>query len=202
MEKVDFKKKFKDLYAASAKKHAIVKVPAMNFLMVDGQSAPASESFQNAIQCLYGMAFTAKFILKEDETTPDYVVPPLEGLWDAGDMVEFDLTKKDAWKWTLMIMQPEWFTRKVYEKTRDILKEKKDPAALPRLRFENFDEGLTAQIMHIGPYDTEPAVIEKLHEFIEQQGHKPRGKHHEIYLSDPRRCQPEKLKTILRQPIK
>lgn len=202
MEKIDFKKKFKDLYSVSAKKPTIIEVPPMNFLMIDGQGDPnAAQSFQEAIQSLYGMSFTAKFMLKEDVTTPDYVVPPLEGLWYSKDIVEFDLTKKDKWKWTLMIMQPEWFTQDVYQQTRDTLKKKKDPPALPRLRFETFHEGKSAQIMHIGPYDSEPPTIEKLHAFIKEQGCELRGKHHEIYLSDPRRCRPERLKTIIRHPV-
>lgn len=202
MDKIDFKKKFRELYTASVKRPSIIDVPAMGTLLIDGQGNPnTAESFQQAIQVLYGMSFTAKFMLKEDKTTPDYVVPPLEGLWDIKDMVEFDLNKKDKWKWTLMIKQPEWFTQKVYEKTKEALKKKKDPPALSKLRFETFDEGKAAQIMHIGPYDNEPPTIEKLHTFITAQGYKPHGRHHEIYLSDPRRCQPEKLRTIIRQPI-
>ena len=201
MGKIDFKKKFKNLYTASAKKPTIIEVPPMNFLMIDGRGAPQAQSFQKAIQTLYGMSFTAKFMLKEDVTTPDYVVPPLEGLWCTADMVEFDLNKKDEWKWTLMIMQPEWFSQDVYEQTREALKKKKDPAALSKLRFKTFHEGKAAQIMHIGPYDAEPPTIKKLHAFIKKQGCALRSKHHEIYLSDPRRCQPEKLRTIIRQPV-
>ena len=202
MEKIDFKKKLKGLYAASAKKPTIIEVPPMNFLMIDGQGDPQAESFQEAIQTLYGMSFTAKFMLKEDATTPDYVVPPLEALWYTEDMVEFDLNKKDEWKWTLMIMQPEWFTQDVYEQTRAALKKKKNPSALSKLRFETFNEDKAVQIMHIGPYDAEQPTIQKLHAFIKEQGCALRGKHHEIYLSDPRRCQPEKLRTIIRQPVK
>ena len=202
MEKIDFKKKFKDLYAASAKKPTIIEVPQMNFLMVDGQGDPnTAQSFQQAIQTLYGMSFTAKFILKEDTSTPDYVVPPLEGLWYTRDIIEFDLNKKDKWKWTLMIMQPEWFTQDVYQQTREALKKKKNPPALSKLRFETFHEGKSAQITHIGSYDAEPPTIGKLHAFIKELGYELHGKHHEIYLSDPRRCQPENLKTIIRQPI-
>lgn len=202
MEKIDFKKKLKNLYSASAKKPAIIKVPPMNFLMIDGQGDPQSQQFQQAIQTLYGMSFTAKFALKEDPKTPDYVVPPLEGLWSTADMTKFDLNKKNEWKWTLMIMQPKWFTCDVYEQTRKALKEKKNPPALTKLRFETFHENKAAQIMHIGPYNAEPPTIEKLHSFIKEQAQTPHGKHHEIYLSDPRRCQPEKLRTIIRQPVK
>lgn len=202
MEKIDFKKKLKGLYAAPAKKATIIEVPPMNFLMIDGRGSPQAESFQEAIQTLYGMTFTGKFILKEDKTTADYVVPPLEGLWYASDMAEFDSNKKDKGKWTLMIMQPEWFTQDVYEQTRAALKKKKNPPALSKIRFETFNEGTAAQITHIGPYDAEPATIEKLHAFIKEQGYALCGKHHEIYLSDPRRCEPEKLRTIIRQPVK
>ncbi len=202
MEKIDFKKKLKNLCTASAKNAAIIEVPSINFLMIDGQGDPnTAQSFQQAIQALYGMSFTAKFMLKEDPTSPDYVVPPLEGLWAVKDMLEFDLNKKDKWKWTLMIMQPKWFTSDVYEQTKEAIKKKKDPRALSKLRFETFDEGSAVQIMHVGPYDAEPAAIEKLHTFINERGYKPRGRHHEIYLSDPRRCRPERLKTIIRQPV-
>ncbi len=202
MEKIDFKKKFKNLYDASAKKATIIEVPRMNFLMINGRGDPnTTQSFQEAIQVLYGMSFTAKFMLKADTSTPDYVVPPLEGLWYTKDMIEFDLNKKDLWKWTLMIMQPEWFTQNVYQQTREVLKKKKNPPALSKLRFETFYEGKAVQILHVGPYDAEPPTISKLHAFINEQGYKLRDKHHEIYLSDPRRCQPEKLKTIIRQPI-
>ena len=202
MEKLDFKKRFKDLYAASAKRPAIIEVPPMNFLMIDGQGGPQSQLFQEAIQSLYGMSFTAKFMLKENTSTPDYVVPPLEGLWYTQDMADFDLNEKGKWKWTLMIMQPEWFTQEAYEKARETLEKKKNPPALSRLRFETFHEGKSAQIMHIGPYDAEAPTIRQLHAFINAQSYTLCGKHHEIYLSDPRRCQPERLKTIIRQPVK
>ena len=202
MEKLDFKKQFKDLYTASAKSPAIIEVPPMKFLMIDGQGDPQSQPFQEAIQTLYGMSFTAKFMLKKDTSTPDYVVPPLEGLWYTQDMADFDLNEKGKWKWTLMIMQPEWFTQEAYEEARETLEKKKNPPALSRLRFETFHEGKSAQIMHIGPYDAEAATIRQLHTFINAQNHTLRGKHHEIYLSDPRRCQPERLKTIIRQPVR
>jgi len=199
--KIDFKKEFKELYQPSAKQPSIVQVPAMNFLMIDGAGDPnTSQQYQEAMQALYGMAFTLKFMIKGADG-PDWVIPPLEGLWWMHDMAEFDLGAKDDWLWTSMIMQPETVTEQLVEAARAQLKEKKDPAALPQLRFENFDEGRCAQIMHIGPYDAEGPTIAKLHEFIAQKGHQLRGKHHEIYLSDPRRAAPEKLKTILRQPV-
>ena len=201
MTKIDFKKELKELYQPSAKQPSIVQVPAMNFLMIDGAGDPnTSQEYQEAMQALYGMAFTLKFMIKGADG-PDWVIPPLEGLWWMQDMAEFSLDAKHDWLWTSMIMQPETVTEQLVEEARAQLKEKKDPPALPKLRFENFDEGLCAQIMHIGPYDAEGPTIAKLHEFIAQKGHQLRGKHHEIYLSDPRRTAPEKLKTVLRQPI-
>ena len=201
MTKIDFKKEFKELYQPSAKQPSIVQVPPMSFLMIDGAGDPnTSQEYQDAMQALYGMSFTLKFVIKAADG-PDWVVPPLEGLWWMQDMAEFSLDAKDDWLWTSMIMQPETVTEQLVEEARAQLKEKKDSPALPKLRFDNFDEGLCAQIMHIGPYDAEGPAIAKLHEFIAQKGHQLRGKHHEIYLSDPRRTAPEKLKTILRQPI-
>ncbi|MHC4124195.1 MAG: GyrI-like domain-containing protein [Planctomycetota bacterium] len=203
MEKIDFKKKLKKSYTVSAERPVIIDVPPINFLMINDQgNLNSAPSFQQAIQAFYGMSFTAKFMLKEDKATSDYVIPPLEGLWYTADMIEFNLNKKDKWKWTLMIMQPKWFTQSIYQQTKEALKKKKDPPALSKLRFETFREGKSIQIMHIGPYDTKSPAIEKLHAFIREQGYKLHGKHHEIYLSDPRRCQPKNLKTILRQPVK
>ena len=202
MSKLDFKKQFKHLYVPSAKEVAIMDVPAMNFVMTDGRGDPdKTPAFQEALQALYGVSFTLKFMLKKQKKGEDYIVSALEGLWWADDMTDF-MAHKDDWKWTLMIMQPEFVTKKMFEEALAELKRKKAPDELPPMRFERFHEGLSAQIMHLGPYSAEIPTIERLHKFITDSGHSLRGRHHEIYMSDPRRCAPEKIRTVLRQPIK
>ncbi len=180
----------------------MITVPPMNYLMVDGEGDPGNSiPYQQAIEVLYGLSFTVKFMLKKEDGT-DYGVLPLEGLWWADDMDSFVLDARDKWKWTSMIMQPEMVTSEHMGQAMFELKRKKDPPALPKVRFERYDEGLSAQVMHVGPYAEERPTIERLHAFIEEQGCERSGKHHEIYLSDPRKAKPEKLRTILRQPIK
>ncbi len=202
MEKLDFKKEYKDLYTASASKPKIIKIPPFNYLMVDGRGDPNhSAAFQQAIEALYSVSYTAKFMLKEAPETPDYVVPPLEGLWWAEDMASFEKQLKDQWQWTLMIMQPKWFNKKVFTDTLKKVESKKEVVALEQLRLEKFSEGTAAQIMHLGPYTQEKPTIDRLFVFIDENGYKLGGRHHEIYLSDPRRCKPERLKTIIRHPI-
>jgi len=202
MPKVDLKKELKELYLPSHREVVTVDVPPMDFLMVDGEGNPNdSEEFQDACEALYGMAYTIKFMLKKAKTGDEFVVPPLEGLWWADDMDAFLDGKKDSWKWTLMIMQPEWVTEAHVDDARAELARKKDPAALPRLRFETYGEGLSAQIMHIGPYSEERPTIARLHGYIHDGGHERRGRHHEIYIGDPRRTRPDKLRTVIRQPF-
>ena len=132
----------------------------------------------------------------------DYGVMPLEGLWWIEGMSQFSIETKELWRWTSMIIQPEYVTEDLVSKALEQVEEKKNPPALFKIRFESFREGLSAQIMHIGPYSAEGPTIEKLHSFIRGTGHELRGKHHEIYLSDPRRSAPERMKTVIRQPIK
>ena len=202
MKKIDYKKKFKHLYKPSAKKVVIVEVPQMNFLMIDGEGDPnTSQSFQDAIGVLYPLSYAIKFMIKRGETGVDYGVMPLEGLWWAEDMSTFSVENKDNWKWTMMIMQPEFVTKKMVASATEEVMKKKNPVALPLVRFESFKEGEAAQIMHIGPFSEEGVTVEKVHSFIENDGRKRVGKHHEIYLSDIRRAAPEKWKTIIRQPM-
>ena len=202
MEKIDFKKELKHLYKPSVQKVDIVEVPQMNFLMIDGEGDPnTSQSFQNAIDVLYPLSYTLKFMVKKGEIGVDYGVLPLEGLWWADDMSSFSVGSKDGWKWTLMIMQPELVTKEMVQKAIEQVKVKKKPVSLPLVRFGSFEEGKVAQIMHIGPFSEEGPTVEKVHSFIEESGNQKRGKHHEIYLSDIRRAAPEKWKTIIRQPI-
>ncbi|MBL7047386.1 MAG: GyrI-like domain-containing protein [Candidatus Marinimicrobia bacterium] len=203
MNKIDFKKDLKHLYQPSPKKVGVVDVPEMNFLMIDGEGDPNnSEQFQNAVEALYGISYTTKFTLKKKGLGPDYVVPPLEGLWWMKNNEEFDMEKKELWLWTLMIAQPEHISREEIENSIVLVKEKKDPPALSEVRFQNFQEGLAVQIMHIGPYAEERPTIQKVHQFADENHYILCGKHHEIYLSDPNRTKPERLKTVIRHPVK
>lgn len=204
MTKIDFKKEWKHLYRPSTKEFVVEDVPPLNFLMIDGHGNPnKTPEYTEAIETLYAVAYKLKFMSKK-EKDQDYVVPPLEGLWWAEDMDSFT-TKQDksVWDWTMMIMQPEWITREMFDVAVQQVEKKKNPPALSKLRLEAYHEGLVAQIMHIGSYDDEAPTLAKLHsQFIPENGYKEAGKHHEIYLSDPRKVAPEKLKTILRQPIR
>ena len=202
MKKLDLKKELKHLYSPSPKEPVLVDVPDMNFLMVDGAGDPnTAQEYKDSIEVLYAMSYTLKFMVKKENPEHDYMVMPIEGLWWGDDPNFLLVGEKDTWNWTSMIMQPEFVTEKHVAGAVEQVKEKKDPVALPKCRFEAFHEGLSAQIMHIGPYAEEEPTIKRLHAFIEEQGHRPRGKHHEIYLSDPRRAAPEKLKTVVRQPV-
>ena len=202
MPKVDFKKHFKHLYQPSAKVVSVADVPEMNFLMVDGQGDPnTSQEYQEAMTALYTISYQLKFTIKQRDPELDYVVPPLEGLWWAEDMEVFSLNDKDAWQWTAMILAPDQVTQALFEKAVEEVQRKKDLPGLVRLRLERYHEGLSVQIMHIGPYAEEAPTIEKLHAFARDQGYRLRGKHHEVYLSDPRRTAPDKLKTVIRQPV-
>jgi len=202
MQKIDYKKELKHLYRPSAKKVEIVEVPRMNFLMIDGEGDPnTSASFQEAVEALYALSYALKFMVKKGALQIDYGVMPLEGLWWAEDMETFDIEDKSDWKWTLMIMQPEWITDARVAEAFEQVQKKKNPSALGHVRFEPYTEGPAAQIMHIGPFADEGPTVAKVHEFIAQNGYRRRGKHHEIYLSDIRRAAPEKWKTVIRQPV-
>jgi hypothetical protein len=196
----DFKKAYKELYAPSAKHFTVVKVPALNYLMIDGKGEPESKSYQASVEALYTASYTLKFTIKKAGGKL-YGVPPLEGLWWAKDMSDFASLPKSAWLWTMMIPQPSFVTAKQAKDAIAAAYEKKGNPALKQLRFEKFTEGKAAQIMYIGAYKDEGPTIARLHEFIAEQGGKLRGKHHEIYLGDPRRTAPSKLRTVIRQPF-
>ena len=201
MKKIDFKKELKHLYRPSAKSVERVTVPGMNFLMIDGQGDPnTSREFQDAIEALYSVSYALKFMVKKGDMATDYGVMPLEGLWWSDDMSTFSVDCKEAWKWTLMIMQPEFISQAMVEGAIKQVRAKKNPVSLSQLRFALFEEGEAAQIMHVGPFSEEGPTIEKVHAFIEESGKVRRGKHHEIYLSDIRRANPAKWKTVIRQP--
>jgi len=202
MKKLDLKRELKHLYQPSAKEPVLVDVPPMNFLMVDGTGDPnTSKEFQEAVEALYRVSYTLKFMLKKGLQQINYPVMALEGLWWAQQGREFRPNDKSTWQWTLMIMQPDIITDELVAGALAQVERKKNPAALPKLRFERFHEGPSAQIMHIGPYSEEGPTVKKLHVFIRDQGYELRGKHHESYLSDPRRAEPEKLRTVIRQPM-
>lgn len=202
MKKIDHKKELKHLYNASAKKIEIVDVPEMNFLLIDGVGNPnTSKVYQDAVATLFGISYTLKFMIKKGKELIDYSVMPLEGLWWTDDMSKFSVNDKDDWKWTMMIMQPEFITEALVESAIEEMIKKKKLAERPNVRFEKFTEGKAAQIMHIGPFSEEGPTVQKLHNSILENGYKLSGKHHEIYLSDIRKAAPEKWKTIIRQPI-
>ncbi len=203
MSKVDFKKELKNLYNPSSKEVTIVDVPALNFLMIDGEGAPASPQYMASIEALIGVSYALKFMVKKGRGI-DYGVLPLEGLWWMDDMTKFSISAKhkDMWKWTSMIMQPKYVTADDVKAAVEQVRKKKNLPALDKVKFECFHEGKAAQIMHIGPYSAEGPNIQKMHTAIKASGHEPNGKHHEIYLNNPAKVAPEKLKTILRQPMK
>ena len=212
MKTLDLKKQFKHLYQPSAKKVEAIQVPDLQFVMIDGAIEKGSEpgkspSFAEATQALYSLCYTLKFMLKKRKTNAfDYPVMPLEGLWWVEDGF-FDIAVKDNWFYTLMIMQPEIITKEIFEEARELVRRKKgESEMLNKVRLAHFEEGMCVQTMHIGPYATEPATMDHMKEFMQENGLKDKvgpigGKHHEIYLSDPRKAAPDKMKTVLRHPV-
>jgi len=201
MSKFDFKKEMKALYKPPKGKFTLVEVPEMNFLMGDGAGDPNDNpQFQAITEALYGLAYTVKF--KSKAQGADFVVPPLQGLWWMENMEEFSQERKDEWLWTLMIAMPEWITPEMVAESRHEVAKKKNLPALPQVRFESYDEGLSVQTLYLGAYADEGPTIAAMHAFIAEEGYIPNGKHHEIYIGDPRRTAPEKLKTVIRQPIR
>ena len=201
MKKIDLKKDLKYLYQPSKAEVEFVRVPKFNYLMIDVEGDPnTSQSFQDAAQALYTVAYTLKFMIKKEKSV-DYPVMALEGLWWMDDMSQFSMADKAAWKWTLMILQPAVVTKTLFTKALKQAKEKKGFAALAKIRLEPYMEGLSVQITYIGPYSEEGPTIQMLHANARERGCELRGKHHEIYLGDPRKSKPEKLKTVIRQPI-
>ena len=200
--KVDLKTQ--DCYRARRGEIRLLEVPARRYLMVDGHGDPnLSPGYAAALAALYPVAYAVKFLSKQ-ELGRDYVVPPLEGLWWAQDMAAFTTRRdKSSWSWTLMIATPDWLTAGQVESARASVAAKRPALAVDRLRLEDLEEGLCAQTLHVGPFDEEGPVLADLHErFLPEHGLTMTGKHHEIYLSDPRRTAPERLRTILRQPVR
>jgi hypothetical protein len=206
VEKSDVRKQYKHLYQPSAKVVEVVDVPPFQFAMIDGRIEPGaspgtSPAFQQAVEALYGISYTLKFTSKLRKVDPlDYTVMALEALWwvEGG---EFDITHPDNWSWTAMIMQPDHIHAEMFKAALGQLRKRKPSPAVDMLRLETFHEGPSLQVMHVGPYSEEPATIDRIKSFARENGYQLRGKHHEIYLGDPRRVAPAKLKTVLRQPV-
>jgi len=206
MEKLDLRKQYKHFYQPSAKKVELVDLPELMFALIDGEieqgaTPGTSQAFGQAMEALYGISYTLKFMSKLRKENPiDYSVMALEALWWT-ETGEYDLTQPAGWQWTAMIMQPDHITAEMFQEALAQLQKKKPNPALDRLRFESFTEGLSLQIMHLGPYRTEPATLAKMDAFAAENGYRMRGKHHEIYLGNPMRAAEDKLKTILRHPV-
>lgn len=203
MKKVDYKKELKQLYKGKPSVNTLVSVPPLQYLMLDGKGSPNSNSFVAAVETLYPLAYTLKFMSKK-QLELDFTVMPLEGLFWADDMSAFTADRKDEWKWTIMIMQPDHITPQMFEEAVMKVAKKKDLPLLHSVRLETLNEVRAAQVMYVGAYADEGSTIESLHGFIAQQGgelKKSQHHHHEIYLGDPRRVEPAKLKTIIRQPF-
>jgi len=198
--KVDLKREWKALYQPGGPDPVRVEVPEFNFLMVDGSGDPnTSASYAEAVEALFSASYAAKFLVKKGQGV-DYTVMPLEGLWWTEDMATFSVERKQDWRWTVMVMQPRWVTPEVVEAALADVARKKALPGISRLRFDSFTEGPCVQLLHVGPFADEGPAIGRLHAFADSVSSR-RGRHHEIYLSDIRRCDPAKWRTILRQPI-
>ena len=199
-EKVDLKKT--DPYLAKAGEFRILDVPPQRYLAIDGRGDPDTAVFAEAVEALFPLAYAIKFHSKR-ELGRDFVVMPLEGLWWADDMAAFTTRRdKSTWGWTLLILQPEWVDEALVDVARAAVEKKGAPPRSADIRFETLAEGRCVQTLHVGPFDDEGPVLARLHdEFLPTNGLTPTGRHHEIYLSDLPRTAPEKLRTILRQPV-
>ena len=201
MDKIDFKKTL-DSYQAKRGVFRLVEVPPLHYLMIDGHGDPnTSPAFAEAIETLYPIAYKLKFASKQG-LGRDYVVPPLEGLWWADDRNAFLNRDASQWDWTLLLLVPDWIDQAMVDAAVEQVAAKDPPARLGDVRFDLLDEGLCVQTLHVGSFDDEGPVLQKLHEeFIPNQGLTPTGHHHEVYFSDFRRTAPDKLRTLLRQPV-
>jgi len=203
MENLDLKKQWRNLYHPPTGETTFVRVPPLTYLMVDGQGDPnKSKAFEQAVEALYSLSYTLKFSLKKSPRAINYGVMPLEGLWWADDPRAFFETDKSTWKWTAMILQPEFISHANVDAAFEEVRRKKNPVALDRVRFETLYEGESVQTLYLGPFSEEAPTIQRMHDAIHAAGKELYGKHHEIYLSDPRRTAPAKLRTILRQPMR
>jgi hypothetical protein len=200
-KKIDLRKELRYLYTPSAREADLVRVPKFNFLMIDGEGAPESRQFQEAVQAIYHAAYTIKFMFKFEEKI-DFPVMALEGLWWLKQGEPFQRGKRGDWCWTLMILQPKVVTKTVLTRAVRKISEKKEVPVIGSVRLDSFTEGLSVQMLHIGPYADEPVTMQRIEEFSVERGLTACGKHHEIYMSDPRRVKQENMKTILRHAVK
>jgi len=207
-EKLDLQRELKEFYRPAARAPQFVILPPLKYLMIEGRLQPGerpgeSEQFARATEALYGLAYTIKFMSKLRESSPvDFKVMGLEGQWwvESG---KFGLDPNEPWCFNLMIMQPEHITPEMFRAAADELRKKKgELPALAKMRLEEFTEGACVQMMHIGPYSDEERTFSRMHDFAIENGYEFSGKHHEIYMGDPRRTAPDKLKTILRMPVR
>ncbi len=201
--KIDLKKELRELYTAPKDRFVLVRVPKLRYLAVSGAGDPnTAPAYAQAVEALFSVAYTLKFFSKR-ELGQDYVVPPLEGLWWADDWEAFVRRDFGAWRWTMLVLTPPWITAEQAQAAMAEAGRKRSLAALPKLEVEEIEEGPCLQILHIGPYVDEGPTLRRLHrEHLPQAGLEPTGLHHEIYLSDPRKTEPRKLRTILRQPVR
>ncbi|WP_234660974.1 GyrI-like domain-containing protein [Agromyces marinus] len=201
--KYDVKKAHRGLYAPGAGDFVLVDVPPMQYLAVDGHGDPnTAPQYGIAVEALFGTAYAVKFASKR-MSGRDFVVAPLEGLWWADDPASFSARRKDEWSWRLLIHQPDWIDQAAVAAAVEATRAKRENPALDRLRLERLHEGQSAQILHVGPYDAEAPTLARLHdEWMPGRGLTFAGPHHEIYLSDARRTAPERLRTVLRQPVR
>lgn len=200
-EKVNLLQRHKALFSASTTEPSIIDVPEFSFLCLDGYGNPATDpAYGEVLNTLYSVAYTVKFAIKK-QLGIDFGVMPLEGLWWMADGSFISDENKDRWSWTMMIQQPEWVTPALVEQVLPEIRKKKDVSRLDEVRLEAYHEGLSVQLMHMGAYTDEHPNIMRMHAYAYQQGYTLRDKHHEIYFNDPRRTAPERLKTILRQPV-
>jgi hypothetical protein len=202
MEKLDLVKQMKEFYSASMNKVVFIKMPSLNYLMIDGQGDPnTSQVYKNSVQALFSLPYGLKFAVKKQKPFIDFKVMPLEGLWWVDDMTQFSVKSKGDWKWTMMILQPDLITDEMVAEIRDQVIKKKGLILAESVKFIRYEEGDCVQILHLGPYSTESNDIEKLHTTISEHGFQRKGKHHEIYLNTPLKTVPENLRTIIRQPF-
>lgn len=203
MVRVDFKKELPGLYRASAYEVSIVDVPAIKFITVSGTGfAEPSAELQDAIGALYAVAYTLKFSLKKQAGAGGFALMPLEALWWTDTGKPLDQESRENWCWTVMMALPDFVTKTLVKKAVKEAAERKELPALKQVELERIQEGLSAQIKHKGPYAESGPTVKRLHGFIAERGLKPHSKHHEIYLNDPSRTAPEKIRTIIRQPVK
>ncbi|MBJ7354311.1 MAG: GyrI-like domain-containing protein [Thermoleophilaceae bacterium] len=203
MDKFDFKREFKEVYSPPAKDFSLTEIPPFRYLAVDGKGDPGTaQEFSDAVSALYPLAYTLKMTGKKNGG-PDFVVGPMSATWRSKDKSAFVTGDRDNWEWTVMLPLPDWITDEQIAEARESVAARKNPAALSLVCAMTLNEGLCIQILYRGPYVDEAPVLARMHnEFMPEHGLDFNGDHHEIYLSDPGRTAPEKLKTILRQPVR